>query len=388
MRMNEEELLRIVASRIKKYTSNESTSVTYQTARQLMNSILYCINDERVSPGYNKEEGHELVQKDNLNLEKAFYNGLKIKKEKIQETKNLYNTILKGFDAYNNEGYQDTVLEGMKYFFERYDVEFDATNHILTLDYPLLCEVMNKQGIDLIYEYLFRTYLEQVFLSGFEQGEILNLLHAYHSGYEELMINIARIILMNSLASIMVNDTLRSLSISKEERNQVKKLCESKSVDDIEQFLFISLDRLMEQKSYNNHSLKTYLGTVIHDIAYEIKNAISNNCLEHLLICVKQNEIKQEIIYVDGMKMDDELLRELIELMKSLSLEQRIALIRKKVRSLADLKELLNECFYNDEYRHVFELLGIEEKNILLSEIKEKQEFQELEEWEKNLLLS
>lgn len=387
--MNEEELLKIVANRIKKYTSNESTSVTYQTARQLMLSVLYCIKDGYISPTANTKinEGYELYYEDNRKLEEVFYTGLTKKKEKIKAAKKLYDTILNSFDDYNNECYQETIITGMNCFFERYDVEFDATNHIITLDYPLLCVALNLQGIDLIYEYLLRTYLEQKFLLGFKRNEILNLLRAYHNGYKELIINIARIVLTNSLVCIMVNPTTFStLSISKEERSKVEKLCESKSVLEIEELLSVSFGILMEQNHYEDSSFEKYFCTIIHDIAYEIKHAVSNNCLEQLLIYVKQNETVQEIVYIEGKQMEDEQLRELVKLMNSLPIEQRITMVKKKVRSLMDLKELLNECFYKDEYECVFALLGTVEKNILLTEIKEKQEFEELEEWEKCLL--
>lgn len=386
--MNEEELLKIVAKRIKKYTSNESTSVTYQTARQLMLSVIYCIKDEPVSltKNTNMNQKYELIDLDQIKLEEAFYTGLRNKKEKTQKAKKLYGTILCAFDAYNVECYHETIMKGMKCFFERYDVEFDATNHILTLDYPLLFAATNLEGIDLIYEYLLRTYLEQKFLSGFERNEILALLRAYHNGYKDLIINVAGIVLTNSLACVMVNHIFSTLSISNEERSKVKIICESKTVQEIEELLSTSLSILMEQNYKEDGSLRDYLSTKIHDIAYEIKFAISNNCLEKLLFYIKQEEAIQETVYIDGMQMEDEKLRELIELMNSLSIKERICMIEKKVRSLADLKELLTECFYEGEYEYVFQLLGIEEKNILLAEIKEKQEFEELNEWEKKLL--
>ena len=40
-----EELVPIVASLSEKYTSKESTSVSYETARQLMEAVMYCINE-------------------------------------------------------------------------------------------------------------------------------------------------------------------------------------------------------------------------------------------------------------------------------------------------------------------------------------------------------
>ena len=40
-----EELIPIVADLVKKYTGNESTSVTYEKAQQLMDAVIYCIKE-------------------------------------------------------------------------------------------------------------------------------------------------------------------------------------------------------------------------------------------------------------------------------------------------------------------------------------------------------
>ena len=46
--MNEKEMMEalpIVAELSRKYTSGESTSVTYETANRLMGAVLYCVNE-------------------------------------------------------------------------------------------------------------------------------------------------------------------------------------------------------------------------------------------------------------------------------------------------------------------------------------------------------
>lgn len=44
------ELLPIVESLSRKYTRNESTSISYETAQQLMEAVLYCIQEMKSAP--------------------------------------------------------------------------------------------------------------------------------------------------------------------------------------------------------------------------------------------------------------------------------------------------------------------------------------------------
>lgn len=45
MSFETEELMPIVAELADKYTGKESTSITYEKARQLMEAVLYCIHE-------------------------------------------------------------------------------------------------------------------------------------------------------------------------------------------------------------------------------------------------------------------------------------------------------------------------------------------------------
>jgi hypothetical protein len=77
--------------------------------------------------------------------------------------------------------------------------------------------------------------------------------------------------------------------------------------------------------------------------------------------------------------------------MKNLSnvtqVEDRIELLKRSIKSLADLKEIMLECFYGEEYNKVFGLLSPEEISVLQDEIKQKIDFdEELYEWELQLM--
>lgn len=384
----EEELLEIVAKKARKYTSNESTSISYQTARKLMSSTLYCMNESNEHINIEGKE-NTLLSIERKSALKAYEEGKKRKENKIIKAKELWEEIKLTFDAYQNECYKETIIDGMKAFFEWYDLEFDALNHIITLDYPLLCEVRNKKGIDLIYEYLRRTHLEQRFLNGFEKNEIMKLLQAYHKEYEGLIINITKLVLQNALGRILAGRYADELNIDEVDRTFIKGKLESKSKEEIIGILENALYQLVKEKDDNQNFFIEYLKQVIPDIAYEIKEKINN--VEYLFletdITRNQEPFINNSIYIEGNNMEDEELRNIIAVMSELEVESRIALIKEKVRSLSDLKELLKECFYGEEYYLVFNLLRKEEKDVLIDEIKLKLKFEEdLEEWKKRLL--
>ena len=73
-----EELVPLVAKLSEKYTSKESTSVSYETARQLMEAVMYCIN-ECVSD-------QTLVSSQRLSAAKAYKYGYEALIEKVEQT--------------------------------------------------------------------------------------------------------------------------------------------------------------------------------------------------------------------------------------------------------------------------------------------------------------
>jgi len=64
MSFETEELLPIVAELADKYTGKESSSITYEKARQLMEAVLYCIHEYEDYPS----ERQELLLNDSAEL--------------------------------------------------------------------------------------------------------------------------------------------------------------------------------------------------------------------------------------------------------------------------------------------------------------------------------
>lgn len=169
MKYSMEELLPLTITLTEKYTSKESTSVPYETAQMLMNSVIYSIQEFEKSTS-------SLPAAKHISAEIAYQMGQDFLLEKIQKAKVLYDKLILDFYDYGCQNYHDTIIKGMPAFFLHYDYQFNPMNSILTLDYPTLKNYDNLQGIDLIYDYLSDVITEKKFLSCFPVSFIQEVL--------------------------------------------------------------------------------------------------------------------------------------------------------------------------------------------------------------------
>ncbi len=357
-----EEVLPLLEERVRRYTHNESTSVTYEKARQLMESLLYCLEEGENGNGMDIMAGEGDVKT-------AFTLGLARKKEKIKLAEELFEKIRKDFHSYHNHGYEETVMKGMPAFFLRYDIEFDGKNHLLTLDYPLFLEIEELTGIDLIYAYLKAARIEQDFLKHFPTLSVEEILRGFNGKYEEAYFNISEIVLYKALGCIMVKRPAGGLFMTEEDIMMLSKQLQERSKEELESKLqdaLLSLDKELHLQSEVSEYFMTGLPKIVSNFLYykKIKKVF-------LLFPKRKQKMKLQQKFQDGRVMEDEALRILIEKMQACeSLEDRLYMVKENVRSLRDLKEILKECFWGDEFIQVFSLLSQEEVMVLKKEMK------------------
>ncbi len=305
-----EELFPLLDRIVRRYTSNESSSIPYTKVQQLMGSILYCINGIY--------EDSTLPASVSLPASEAYQIGLQKRREKLEQTKVLYQQILDGYLPLGNEFCDDTILHGIPVFFERYDLEFNAQNHLLTLDYPLHKNLGSLAGIDLIYSYLTCFLEEQMAVSSYPFPVLMQVLKEYHPDYRSIPLN---------MYSVIMEHIPRC-----------------------------------EYLSQNPDTLLT--------------------------LQRRSDSPSSSVTFQDGQMMPDEELREVLEELRSCRyITDKLAVIRKSVHSLGDLKEILGECIWPDEYPEIFSMLSPVETGILLDELQEKQSFSlSLSAWETALL--
>lgn len=184
-----EELIPIVGRLAEKYTANESTSVTYEKAEQLMGAVLYCIHEadqqgRQEGDGSGNIEGasdrHPLtVTEKKLSAKQAYEAGEACVEQKTRKALKLYHEILPEFQSYDNACLYDTFVRGLPEFFQWYDVKFQPQNTILTLDYTVLKDISGLSGIDKVYEFIKCIRLEQRFLKKFPRSYVEEILEQY-----------------------------------------------------------------------------------------------------------------------------------------------------------------------------------------------------------------
>lgn len=205
-----EELMPIVAKLAEKYTGGESSSISYERAQMLMEAVLYCIH------ACENREGNAL-QKEKVTAGEAYEAGNRIVTERVMRLRELYHEMLPFFCDYGMVCLHEVVIKGLPEFLKRYDVRFCPQETLLTLDYPVLCQIAPLTGVDAVLKYAECIALEQKFLAGFEEGYIRELLRRYHSDYEDLVENICSIVLPNVIGHLLLKKPLSQRGFSEGE---------------------------------------------------------------------------------------------------------------------------------------------------------------------------
>lgn len=182
-----EELIPIVGSLTEQFTSRESSSVTYERARQFMEAVIYSI-------AHWDDEMENCLMISKPSAEEAYKIGCRAVINKVKKTQEKYNRLLSFFDDYGNRNYRDTVEKALPGFFMYYDVKYAPMETMITMDYPIFGLDMSTEGIDMIAQYIDAIWKEQQYLNKFPKEYILGELRLFHPKYENEFFNIKEIV--------------------------------------------------------------------------------------------------------------------------------------------------------------------------------------------------
>ena len=272
-----EELVPIVGKLAEKYTSHESTSITYEKAEQLMGAVLYCIHELWESSG----NAPSLNKK--LSAQRAYEMGAAYVREKTGKALDLYNRILPEFCHYENKCLYDTFVKGIPEFFKWYDIQFEPQNTILTLDYPLLKDISEYTGIDKIFEFIKSIGLEQKFLKLFPAGYVINILSKDNRNWQESMDNICEIVLTHVIGHIMLGKSLTVIELKETDYFYMQEMFEQIALEDIKKHLEVTLEIYIKNYYENDRELLNYLSGAISGIVVRLKNAADNKVLGNII---------------------------------------------------------------------------------------------------------
>lgn len=269
-----EALMEIMTEITNKYTSKESSSVTYERANLLMEGILYCME-----LGI-KGEGEEISNP--LSREREVYElGRHIVMEKTKKARAIYDNLIINFDDYGCINYKDTVLKGLPAFFLNYDPIFEPQNHILTLDYPSLHSFSKEEGVNLLLEYVTGISLEKYFLSYFNRNTIIHLLENVSKEYSALFLdNIAGLVLQNAIGCLIGGKPFDSLLLDHEVCDKISDYLMEDSMEEVEDKVKLAIHEIM--KEINGERVEEYFMKASKEYAGSIYRGVKQHNLNNI----------------------------------------------------------------------------------------------------------
>lgn len=270
-----EELIPVVAMLSDKYTSRQSTSVTYEKAQQFMEAVLYCIHE--------CEGGNQLTGAGKLSAQDAYEAGYQKLLDKVKKAQDAYSEMIVNFTAFGNENYYETVTKGISGFFQYYDDRFDPQDTILTMDYPTIRPIVQLTGIDAIEKYIEYITLEQRFMSALPQEYIVEILTRFQKSYRKQFYNICSIILRHILGNMLIQKSL-STAHSEKDYEMLQKVIVTKGRENLKDTLTLLLQRLIQEKYQNDVLMISYLQGDIEDYTVELCMAQSNKQLPKVVV--------------------------------------------------------------------------------------------------------
>lgn len=269
-----EELIPVVAGLAGKFTSKESTSITYERANQLMEAVIYCINE--------CTDENTLTSDMKLPAGKAYQLGYEKVLEKVKTAQEQYNAMISDFCAYGNENYHDTVTKALPGFFLYYDARFAPQETVITMDYPTLGAGINATGIDAIEHYIIGISLEQRFLNRLPADYVTGTLSRFQPDYQKEFYNISSIILRHLLVCMLI----RRKSGTPKRRldyEKLKQLVELSDKKQLEQRILQLLETLVRDQYGSDRNLYHYLDQDITDFVTCLKLGARTGSLRYLL---------------------------------------------------------------------------------------------------------
>lgn len=383
------ELVELMGKQVVRYTNDESSSVRIETAQQLLQSLTYSIG-VYLKAVYDMNKKIELLK--TKKMSELFYLGMDEITVLITKSKLLLAKLQKDSLSVDNYAYHDTLFTGIPEFFHDYNIEFGAHGNVGSIDYPLCNTIPNLLGVEYIHEYLSRLTIENNFCKKFSDEKIQMLLQGFSSEAEHVLVNIFELVLTNALGGQLTGRNMISLSISLDDLTLLQNKLEHSSVEDLNKQLNMALEHIAAAFEFDDNTV-SYAKEAILQIAFRLKQNLQTKTLIKIWIPFLDPEKREEASFEDGYQMEDDKLRDLIEEVKECRYtSDKLALIQRKVKSLVDLIELLEDCFFEEEYEEVFKLLNSSEIDYLSKVIINDTQYDDLKdvnsrkEWQEKLL--
>jgi len=263
------ELLRAQA---KKYNGLDSTSMTEERVRDLLESILFSLAVLAEKDGLSAQAMSE------RDFSQLLVQGQTLLEEKRKAAQTQWSRICLEAPNFGNVFFNETI-KSVGGFFKLYDVYYQAHQIPCSIDYPLMKSVPESmKGVCYIERYLECISLEVRFLNRIGAENVLAFFQKSVPDYRESYMNLCENVFTNLLGKALLGHGLEPIAMSEEENKQLWEMFLGKEEDEVMRILKVSAPAWLNQLGYNRDE-QEYFSEIIESIAFRINHL---NCAEAL----------------------------------------------------------------------------------------------------------
>ena len=276
------QILQLLDEIVYKYNGLDSSSIRKEILEDISNSNNYTIG-VYLKTFRNPDEALKEIK--DKGVKKVYQEGRKKIDRMLNIIRLMYIKVKQNKLNIENDTYNDTIIGGIQGFLKIYNPDFKAQDMKITADDPLYNNLIGKlDGVEFIKEYLNSLYLENLFCMNFSEEKIKYLLYGYSHDYQELIINIFEIVLLETIACKLVNRDIQDLAISTLELNELYKLFKNKNNIEIKNTVIKTYQRVLCEIGLDSNEYMKYIQKNLHNITQMIINAVKQKTLDKLFI--------------------------------------------------------------------------------------------------------
>lgn len=197
-----EELMALLAWRVRRYTGLDSTSVRAERAQAILDSTLFTLEmGEESLPAADSCA----LSTGEPSLRQLFELGQKRISAKGRTARQLHRSVVHTLIS-GNECYHDTLTSGMAAFFRHYEPNFSANEIHITCDYPLYLPIEGRQGVDFIARYLERALQENRFCACFPSAALDRVWRRFGLGNPDAFGNLFGPVFLSALCCVLLRE--------------------------------------------------------------------------------------------------------------------------------------------------------------------------------------
>lgn len=275
-------LMELLAWQTQRYTMGESTSVTVETAQELLNSLWYTLTvaADEMHTSYKR-----LLTDD---LRPLAAQGQKILRDRLEQTKRLWTAVCKSAPPVENAYYSDT-LRGIGNYIKRYDLYYFAHQKPPCIDYPLLIPADEAlQGLDFTGRYLKNMLTENLILHRFDKDAAISVLCAAAPDYQEHYLNLCEQPLTNAFGLALIGKDGRKPYICREEQQMITETLRGRDGEKRRRLLCASANTLCDTMQIANAHLREYAAAFAESLLPRIEAAMTGGELSNIFIAAGQ----------------------------------------------------------------------------------------------------